>query len=845
MAQSVSRHAAHADNPVARAGQADVTPVEQTPGASGTVKRVFSIRSQLMLIIFTSAVLVLSVATFAFSYIEVRDERGKAVDETRMAATIIAQQFVRAIVLDTPDAVAEMSLTLESLPHIHNAVLFDSTGSPLLAYNRDPNDRIDPPLRPAPSLTTDAHYINIYQPIVYQGKHYGTAYFRVTHTELKQALQGYVREVSVLLPALLLLSFLLAVYFQRFVTLPVSTLARAVKHVAHTGDYSLRVHARGSREIRSLFDGFNTLLGREHQARQMLHAEKTRLHVTLESIADGVITTDRQCTVTYMNPVAEQLTGWTQAEAMGRPLDEVYVLHDESSGQILCGETDMCLVQGTVRFNEDHIVLHPRHGGKLAVQSSTAPMRDENGDINGAVVVFHNVAEAREMARKLHHQATHDVLTGLVNRAEFEHRLGVLHAAQTDHALLFIDLDRFKIVNDTAGHIAGDALLKQVALLLRDCVRKSDIVARLGGDEFAILLDKCNREQALGIAEKIRTAIEHFVFGWEDRTFKIGTSIGLVHNHERLYTYAELMRAGDIACYAAKDMGRNRIHLYTEDDAELTRRHGEVEWVARINDALDNDRFVLHVQRIEPFLAHRHRVHYEVLLRMRGEDGQLHPPGMFIPAAERYGLMPKLDLWVLNHVFNNENVLRCLAVENRITLNINLSGTTLNDDKYIQHIHALYKQHGLPPKAICFEITETAAIANLAATAKFMRDLKQRGCQFALDDFGSGVSSFAYLSNLPVDHVKIDGGFVRDMAENPVHRAMVHAINEIGHVMGLKTVAEFVENSRIHSLLYGMGVDYAQGYYLHRPEPLDTVCQTLWLTAGLTPKHTRAGHTAQ
>ncbi len=644
---------------------------------------------------------------------------------------------------------------------------------------------------------------------------------------MKRALQTYFQQLTALLPALLLFAFLLAAYFQRFITRPIHILARAVASVTHSGADRLSAPATGSREIRVLFTDFNALLVREYQVRRQLHAEKTRLHITLESIADGVITTDPHCAIRYMNPVAEQLTGWPQDEAIGRPLGEVYILFDEATQQTVHEDIDPCLVRNIVRFDKDHIVLLTRSGKTLAIQSSTAPMRDEHGHINGAVVVFHNVAEARAMARRLHHQATHDALIGLMNRAEFKRQLSRFEQDQARHTLLFLDLDQFKVVNDTVGHIAGDALLKQVALLLLHNVRTSDIVARLGGDEFALLLSDCRRDQSLGIAENIRASIEDFVFGWEDKTFKIGTSIGVVFNSNQRDTQNELMRAGDIACYAAKDRGRNRVHVYTEGDAELARRHGEMQWVSRIHAALEHDGFLLYVQRLEPLRAHYHHAQYEVLIRMRDAAGHIHAPGMFIPAAERYGLMPKIDIWVLERLLTNKTMHDCLHTGLPLTLNINLSGTTLSDAKYIHHIHALCQQHPLPAGAICFEITETAAIASLATTAAFMRDMKQLGCEFALDDFGSGLSTFAYLNNLPVDYIKIDGAFVHDMTSNPIHRAMVNAINEIGHIMDLKTVAEFVENHRTHAMLCDMGIDYVQGFHIHRPEPLQDVCRTL------------------
>lgn len=430
----------------------------------------------------------------------------------------------------------------------------------------------------------------------------------------------------------------------------------------------------------------------------------------------------------------------------------------------------------------------------------------------------------QQKQQQISYQASHDALTGLVNRREFERRLGMaLDEAQfkpTLHSMLYLDLDQFKIVNDTCGHNAGDALLQQLAATLQAKLRQNDILARLGGDEFGVLLEHCPGEPALRIAETLRLAVASFRFLWRDKTFSVGASIGLATFGGEGMAVGDVFSIVDGACYVAKDLGRNRIHVYSPDDTELAERTGQMNWVGRITRALEENRMHLYRQVIVPLDGKTDKAerHYEVLLRMLDEDGRQISPAAFIPAAERYNLMPTVDFWVIRNAF--ENYARLRRQSRGCNLSINLSGATLGDESLLPYIREQLQRFSVPPTAICFEITETAAIAKLASATVLIQELKQLGCRFALDDFGSGMSSFGYLKNLPIDFIKIDGAFVRDVDRDPIDRAMVEAINNIGHVMGIKTIAEFVETEAIAAVLRGLGVDYAQGYYIGRPEPL-------------------------
>ena len=431
----------------------------------------------------------------------------------------------------------------------------------------------------------------------------------------------------------------------------------------------------------------------------------------------------------------------------------------------------------------------------------------------------------RNAQATIEHMAFHDPLTGLCNRSDFEVRLK--HAlnniyAPNQHALFYLDLDQFKIVNDTCGHVAGDELLKQIALLLKRLIRDRDTLARLGGDEFGVLLENCSLAHAQEIASRMLQLIKEFRFVWQDKIFTIGASIGLVQINSTEQSHTELLRAADMACYAAKDQGRNRVHIYAADDAMLMQRHGEMEWVARITRALEDNQFTLHQQRIAALQADANGPACEFLIRLKTPDGKLILPGAFIPAAERYNLMPQIDRWVIERAFGylaQRQASKTLAPD--AIHFINISGATLSDEVFFQFVKESFSKQGIAPQAICFEITETAAIANLSSALAFIQEVRALGCKVALDDFGSGLSSFSYLKTLSADYLKIDGAFVRDMLDDPMDAAIVQAVNSIGHVAGLKTIAEFVEHPEIQTKLTEIGVDFAQGYAIHKPQSIE------------------------
>jgi diguanylate cyclase (GGDEF)-like protein/PAS domain S-box-containing protein len=571
-------------------------------------------------------------------------------------------------------------------------------------------------------------------------------------------------------------------------------------------------------------NALHSALDRAKRTEQELYKEKEKAVVTLRSIGDAVITTDRHGCVTYMNPVAEELIGWGFRDIRNTPLGKVMRLIDESSGKPLVNPVDLCLETGEKIVEEGHKILLRHDGREVAISDSAAPMRDPQGQLEGVVMVFHDVGHAHRLARQLSYQARHDPLTGLFNRREFEAQLNsLLESAQLQgrqHAVCYIDLDQFKVVNDVCGHGAGDELLRQLSGLLQRQVREADILARLGGDEFGVLLTHCNSEQALRIAENIRLAVRDFRFLYEDRSFEVGASIGVVAITRDSRSTSELMSAADIACYAAKDGGRNRVHLYQPSDEEVAERRGEMSWVAEIRGAIDQQRFYLLFQPIVPLAgSDRNRPsHYELLLRMQDSKGNEVLPMAFLPAAQRYSLMCEIDTWVVTTFMQilsgNRNI-----PERGIFL-INLCGSSLTEPAFVELLEEQIRQCPLPAARICFEIDETSAISHLNTIGEAIKRLRALGCSFALDDFGSGLSSFGYLKDLDVDYIKIDGGFVKDIVQDEMDAAMVRAINEIGHIVGIKTIAEFIETGEIMERLAGIGVDYGQGHCIATPRPI-------------------------
>jgi diguanylate cyclase (GGDEF)-like protein/PAS domain S-box-containing protein len=554
-------------------------------------------------------------------------------------------------------------------------------------------------------------------------------------------------------------------------------------------------------------------------AEAALQESESRYRSLIENIPDLIYKTDYYGLVTYVSPSVMEMTGYTIEEAIGKNLmTDVFIEPSRHKGL-----SQAFMRDGMVKNYE--LKLRKKDGTQWWGLISATASKSADGKIVSIDGIIRDISIQKLAQEELNYQAAHDSLTGLINRREFENRVNVVLSDmksgenQKSHAICCLDLDQFKVVNDTFGHVVGDQLLQKIGTLLQNTLRSSDTLARLGGDEFGILLKRCTLEEAQSIANDILNKVLNYQFHWKGKIFKIGVSIGLVVITKDSADFTDLFMQADAACYLAKERGRNRIHIYHPDDAELAKRQRDMSWVGMINEALDGNRFCLYAQEIFP-LDESESKHFELLIRMLDETGKIVPPARFLPAAERYNLIEKLDAWVVLHactfISRHTKALADVAL-----FTINLSGPSLTNSAFLEHIIQVFKHSGVAPNKICFEVTETVAISNLDSAVTFIKTLKQLGFRFALDDFGSGISSFGYLKNLPVDYLKIDGMFVKGIAHDPIDYAMVKSINEIGQIMGMQTIAEFVENDEIKVKLQELGVNYGQGYGLGKPKPLE------------------------
>ena len=555
------------------------------------------------------------------------------------------------------------------------------------------------------------------------------------------------------------------------------------------------------------------------QAEEALQQTLDLTSNVIQSMQDGFLMVDTRGILVEVNPAFCDMVGLAREELLGQGAPYPYWPPEEVSGLEEAFRT-----AAKQKFPQMELTLMRKSGERFSAFISPSAVRNPQGEIVNFIATVKDVSERKKAEDEIRFQALHDELTGLGNRRAFDQILSRTFAqtrlSDQHHVMCYLDMDEFKVVNDTCGHSAGDELLRQVARLFTETLHGDDHLCRIGGDEFGIILQNQTVEQAVPVAQRLQAGLANFRFAWQSQTFGVGVSIGMVALDADSESVEALMQAADSSCYVAKDAGRGRIHVYTKDDHALTQRHGVMEWVSRIEHALMHDRLVLFAQPIVPLVPEATRgLHCEILLRMLDDQDQLVAPGLFMPAVERYHLATRIDRWVVSHAFD-----WLLAHQADIELcSINLSGQSLGDAPFMAFVLQSLESSGVPANKLCFEITETAAIRNMHTATHFIDTLRQRGCKLSLDDFGSGMSSFAYLRTLPVDVLKIDGQFVKDMAQDPVSLAMVKSIHDIGCLMGKQTVAEFVENDAILELLHGIGVHYAQGYAVGYPQPLDAV----------------------
>jgi diguanylate cyclase (GGDEF)-like protein/PAS domain S-box-containing protein len=547
--------------------------------------------------------------------------------------------------------------------------------------------------------------------------------------------------------------------------------------------------------------------------------------LALDSLAEAIIATDAAGLITYVNPAAERVTGSSASQSIGKTLEDIVGFVDETDRRLLSDPVRQALTSGApVNLSRRALLLSRSNGAERSIELSASPIRNDAKELIGAVVLLHDVTELRGLARQMSYQATHDALTGLVNRREFEGRLEEAiesgHRGDGQHVLCYLDLDRFKVVNDTSGHLAGDSMLREVAKVLRDAVRDSDTVARLGGDEFGMLLIGCPLEKARQIADDVCRAVGDYRFVWKDKIFNIGVSIGLVEISRESGTLEELFAAADSACYVAKKQGSGRVAVYSARDEALARHTGEIQWLQKLQSALKENRFQLYHQPIVPAYGQDGGgPAMEVFVRLQDEAGHEVPPSEFVRAAERYRLMSLVDRWVVQTTLAALGRGAIPIPANR-SVAINVSGQTLGDVQFLEFVVECLDSTGVTPSQVCFEITETAVVANLDHARRFVGVLHGMGCQFALDDFGSGVGSFSNLKNLPMDYLKIDGSFMRNLARDSVNQAMVTAMIKLARTLNFKVIAEQVEDEAGLEAARRMGVDYIQGYVVGRPQLL-------------------------
>jgi diguanylate cyclase (GGDEF)-like protein len=561
------------------------------------------------------------------------------------------------------------------------------------------------------------------------------------------------------------------------------------------------------------------------------------IETALQCVTDSVILTDSSGAVILLNSMAEKTTGWKAHDAKAMPISEIFSISQEYTDDILNSTFEKTQFQQNTILNLRHGLLNTRNSSySCSIEYTITPIHDPNGKDIGTAIVFREIDKACHLSWHSSWQINHDFLTGLVNRSYFENCLtqAVSNASELEinHALCYLDFDHFKLINETLDYAAGDEFLRQISLILQQCVRKTDILARLGGDEFGLILYQCNLEQALNVLQTICAEIQAFKFVWQGETFSFSVSAGISMLSAQSISPSRMLIAANSACEIAKSKGRNRIHVYQPDDREISVSQEGRQWIPRLYKALEENRFCLYFQPIIPVDSkpqkhfQRFQASFEILLRFQDELGRVIAPGSFIPVAERYGLMHLLDRWVIRNLFQylEHRDIKAMQPEQQgaegFLYMVNLSGASLNDDRFLDFVKAQFEIYSIPPQTICFEITETMAIANLSKAIHLIQQLKTLGCYFALDDFGSGMSALGYLKNLPIDYLKIDGGFIKDIAQNQVDCEIVEAIHRMAQAMGIQTIAEFVENTEILAKLKTLGINYAQGYGIARPAPL-------------------------
>ena len=785
--------------------------------------RNLSIQNKLISILLFSSISGLVTAALLLLVFEVSTFKLNLQNELSTMAELIGNRSTAALMFDDSGLARENLSSLAKLEIVQSACLYDKHGQVFTSYKVPGYQGTSCPDHYIGQTSYfDRTFLFIYNPIELDTETLGVLFIRANlENKILQKLQSMILLFVVLLVATVI-TFLLTAPLLRIITTPLNKLLNTVNSITHARDYSQRALKQDNDEVGKLVDAFNNMIATVERQNSALTVSKNHYLALYDDNPTMVFHLSADCMIVSVNKFGAKQLDLTSEKLHNRSIFDFIHPDDILAEKMLF---DSCIASPH-KVHKRELRKICQNGRVIWVRETARIINNENHQDN-FLLVCEDVTETRLLSEKIEYQASHDALTGLVNRSEFD---GILQQAvqeasygKLEHALCYLDLDQFKVVNDTSGHIAGDELLRRLGEVLRIHIRKGDVLARLGGDEFGVLMNDCSLEEAFHACEKLRNVIRDFQFPWEDRSFSIGVSIGISSINSSTGNVVDSLKEADAACYAAKEKGRNRVHVFRFDDEELALRRGEMQWVERIQQGLDENRLVLYGQLIIPVseeIENQDSLHFETLVRYVDKQGNTIPPGAFLPAAERYNLAAEIDKWVITHLFEwLESHPDCL--DKLALCSINLSGLSLSDEGMLNFITKTFEHYSIPTTKICFEITETAAIGSLNNATNFIQHLRKMGCSFSLDDFGSGLSSFAYLKNLPVDYLKIDGLFVKDILDDQVDLAMVRSINEVGHVMGKKTIAEFVENRQIFDFLNELGVDYAQGYGIAKPVPLD------------------------
>lgn len=777
----------------------------------------FSIRSKLFSITLASSFFAMLVAFLILVFINVNEVKRKSQEDLLATANLIANRSIAAVMFDDPALARENLNSLSNLPDLQSACVYDKQGQ--LFADVAITHASCPETSDGLQTETDQFTLQVFYPMLSDADKIGSV---LIVADLSTAVMRQLKVVGLVLAVLfaaLCIAFLFTAPLLNQVAKPIAYLAKTSKKISQNHDYSLRAAKYSDDEIGILVDAFNDMLETVESKNKSLLELKNNYQALYDNNPTMVFDLNLQGQILSVNRFGAKQIGLNVDELHGTSI-LTYTHPDDLA--ISREFFQQCIDYPLqVHKQEKRIICH---NGNIIWVRETARLVHTKHRQNHLLLVCEDITETRRLADKIAYQASHDELTGLTNRRQFDiyvqNLVDQAHTSQdSSHIMCYLDLDQFKVVNDTCGHLAGDELLRQLGELLRHHIRKTDILARLGGDEFGILMAHCSQEQALITGDKLRNAIADFQFGWENRSFSISVSIGIAPINHTSGNAVDILKEADAACYAAKEKGRNRVHIFSSTDDELAERQGEMQWVEKIRHGIEENRFQLYGQLIVATDGKDDGLHFETLVRYQDDHGNIIPPGAFLPAAERYNLAPALDRWIISKLF--EHLKNTPGFIDKLELcSVNLSGLSLSDETMLDFIASQFDKWQIPTYKICFEITETAAISNLSYAKHFIATLRNKGCLFSLDDFGSGLSSFAYLKNLPVDFLKIDGLFVKDILEDKIDFTMVKSINEVGQVMNKKTIAEFVENQDIFNLLKKLGVNYAQGYGIAKPVPL-------------------------